>query len=102
LFENAQAQDNDQDYLLAERNRIDSSLRMADDVLNQAQTTRDDLLNQRNTLLSSERRLGGTTGKFAGINSLLRSIGVKRKQEAFILGGVTSICVVLLLWWMLG
>ncbi len=102
MFANAAAQNTDQDYLLAERNRIDSSLRMADDVLNQAQTTRDDLMNQRNTLLSSERRLGGTTGRFASVNSLLRSIGVKRKQEAFILGGVTSICVVFLLWWMLG
>lgn len=103
LLSNASAQPSaDTDYLLTERNRIDNSIRMADQVLNQAYAAREDLNNQGRQLFSSERRLtGGVLSRFPLINKLVKRIDTKKRRDACVLGSVVSICVILLVWWLL-
>lgn len=55
---------NNQDYLLAERGRIDDTHRMADDVLEAAYATRAEMNDQRGILYGSKGRMGGVLGRF--------------------------------------
>ncbi|KAI9033505.1 hypothetical protein DFJ74DRAFT_652667 [Hyaloraphidium curvatum] len=92
----------DTDYLLTERTRIDSSIRMADQVLSQAHAARQDLAQQGRQLYGSERRLqGGVLSRFPLINKLVKRIDAKKRRDACVLGSVVSVCVVLLVWWLL-
>ncbi|RUS31066.1 Golgi SNAP receptor complex member 1 [Jimgerdemannia flammicorona] len=85
------------DFLLTERDRIDSSHRMTDMVLEQAYATREDLDKQRSMLQSVNRRMGGVIARFPGINNLISKINTCTKRDTFILAGVIATCIVFLL-----
>lgn len=59
------------DALLAERNRIDSSNRMTDDILNQAYATREDFAQQRTMLAGVNSRIGGVLSEWTEVSLLL-------------------------------
>ncbi|KAJ4485745.1 V-snare-domain-containing protein [Lentinula aciculospora] len=85
------------DSLLAERGRIDSSHRMADDVLNQAYETRADLARQRSSLSGINTRMGNVLNTMPGINNLVSMIKSRRRRDSVILGVVIGICIILIL-----
>lgn len=89
-----------EDYLLNERGRIDESIGMADMVLDQAYSTKEALLEQRQMLGGTNSRMGNITTKFPIINNLLGKIKRKRRRNTMILAFVTAICLFLLLLWM--
>ncbi|KAI0348302.1 V-snare-domain-containing protein [Trametopsis cervina] len=88
------------DSLLAERDHIDSSHRMTDDMLAQAYETRADFGRQRTTLNGIQTRMGGVLNQIPGINNLLGMIKTRRRRDAIIIGCIIGLCMVLLLTYM--
>ncbi|KAI0094466.1 V-snare-domain-containing protein [Irpex rosettiformis] len=88
------------DSLLAERDHIDSSHRMTDDMLAQAYETRADFARQRTTLNGIQTRMGGVLSQIPGINNLLGMIKTRRRRDALIIGCIIGLCIVLLLTYM--
>jgi len=98
-FRNDNAGQDPSDMLLAERNRIDSSHRMTDEVLEQAYATRYEFSQQRGAMSNINTRMKGVVTQVPGINSLLSMINSRRRKETFILSSVTGICTLVLLWY---
>ncbi|KNC98371.1 uncharacterized protein SPPG_06079 [Spizellomyces punctatus DAOM BR117] len=90
-----------QDYLLTERGKIDGSHRMADEVLEQAYTTRAELHDQRSVLYNTRGRMGGVLARFPLVNDLISRIGAKKRRDSLIMAGVISFCVCFLVWYWL-
>ncbi|GAA99280.1 uncharacterized protein L969DRAFT_93744 [Mixia osmundae IAM 14324] len=88
-----------QDQLLSERGKIDSSHRMADDVLGMAYETRYEFSRQRSTIQGVSTRINGVLAQVPGINSVLGMINSRRRRDTFILGGIIAVCTLLLLWY---
>ncbi|KAI9323785.1 snare region anchored in the vesicle membrane C-terminus-domain-containing protein [Dichotomocladium elegans] len=89
------------DYYLSERNRIESSHRMTDTILEQAYATRQDISSQGRALRSINSRVGGIASRIPGINSLISRINTRRKRDTLIMAGVISTCIILiLLYWL--
>jgi len=85
------------DYLLTERGRIENSSRMTDMVIEQAFLTKDDLDKQRTILEGSNKRMGGVAGRIPGINNLISRIHTRRKRDTYVMAGVVSTCVILIM-----
>ncbi|KAJ3274859.1 Golgi SNAP receptor complex member 1, partial [Blyttiomyces sp. JEL0837] len=77
-----------QDYLLTERNKIDGSHNMADQVLEQAYETRDQLDSQRRMLFNSRSRLSQTLSRFPMIQNLIGKINTKKRRDAVVMACV--------------
>lgn len=82
----------EEEYMLDERNRLDSSHRVADGVLSQAYAISDSFRTQRETLASVNRRIRGAAAQIPGINSLMNRIGSKKRRDGIILGTFIAIC----------
>ncbi|EJD54871.1 28 kda golgi snare protein [Auricularia subglabra TFB-10046 SS5] len=91
------AQSSTADALLTERGHIDSSHRMADDLLGQAYATRDEFASQRSTIAGINTRMAGVMTQFPGLNSLVSMIRSRRRRDSIILGLVIGVCTILLL-----
>ncbi|CCA67747.1 related to SNARE protein of Golgi compartment [Serendipita indica DSM 11827] len=85
------------DALLAERNRIDSSHRMTDDILAQAYETRAEFGRQRASIAGINARMGNVISSMPGIDSLLGMIRTRRRRDAVIMGVVFGIGLVVIL-----
>ncbi|KAL4246319.1 Golgi SNAP receptor complex member 1 [Abortiporus biennis] len=85
------------DSLLAERNHIDSSHRMTDDMLAQAYETRSEFSRQRSTISGINARMAGVLNTMPGINSLVSMIKSRRRRDAIIVGLLIGVCIILLL-----
>ncbi|KAN0100385.1 hypothetical protein V8E55_000369 [Tylopilus felleus] len=85
------------DSLLAERGRIDSSHRMADDILEQAHETRAEFSRQSSSLAGVNTRIAGVISTMPGINNVLGMIKTRRRRDAVIIGVVVAVCLLLLL-----
>ncbi|KAJ3013648.1 Golgi SNAP receptor complex member 1 [Thoreauomyces humboldtii] len=92
---------NQQDLLLDERGRIDGSHRMADEVLQAAYSTRHELNEQRGVLYGAQGRVTGVLARFPLVNDLVSRINTRKQRDSLIMAGVISVCVCLLLWYML-
>ncbi|GAA5925100.1 hypothetical protein JCM1841_005786 [Sporobolomyces salmonicolor] len=90
------------DSLLAERGRIDSSHRMADDTLNQAYATRAEFAAQRSGLSQIQSRMNGVASQVPGLNSVIGMINSRRRRDSVIMGTVLGICTLLLLFFIWG
>lgn len=88
------------DSLLAERDHINSSHRMTDDMLAQAYETRADFGRQRTTLSGIQTRMTGVINTIPGINNLLSMIKTRRRRDAIIIGCIIGLCIILLLTYM--
>jgi Golgi SNAP receptor complex protein 1 len=86
------------DYMLQERGRIDSSHRMADGVLSQAYAINDSFREQRETLASVNRRIMGAASSLPGMNTLMNRISSKKRRDAIILAVVIAFCFLMLLY----
>ncbi|KAF2667884.1 transporter GOS1 [Microthyrium microscopicum] len=86
------------DYMLGERQRIDSSNRMMDGVLSQAYDINDNFNTQRETLASVNRRIMGAAAQLPGINTLMNRISSKKRRDAIILAVFIAMGFLLLLY----
>jgi len=85
------------DSLLAERDHVDSSHRMTDDMLAQAYETRSEFSRQRSTIAGINSRMTGVLGTMPGINNLVGMIKSRRRRDSIILGCLIGVCIILLL-----
>lgn len=90
-------QQNDADYILDERQRVDGANSLAERLLEQAFNTRDELLNQRQYLDNAQVRILGTLQQIPGINVLISKINTRRRRDSLILALVISACI-LVIW----
>lgn len=90
------AADGEDAYMLAERDRIESSHGMADAVLAQAYATRDEFNLQRLSLQRIQTRIVASAEKIPGMNAILKKINTRQKRNAVILAVVIAVCVLIL------
>ncbi|KAI9481694.1 MAG: hypothetical protein EXX96DRAFT_567674 [Benjaminiella poitrasii] len=89
------------DYYLTERNRIESSHRMTDMVLEQAYATRQDISHQGRMMHGVNQRVGNIVNRIPGINNLITRINTRRKRDTLIMAGVISTCsILIILYWL--
>lgn len=86
------------DYMLDERRRIDESHVMADNVLSQAYAVNESFNLQRETLTSINRRITGALAQVPGMNTLMNKISSKKRRDGIILGSFIAICFLILMW----
>ncbi|ORZ40349.1 hypothetical protein BCR44DRAFT_111697, partial [Catenaria anguillulae PL171] len=84
------------DYFLTERNKLDSTHIMIDDIIDQAHETRTNLDAQRETLLGAHRRITGLHTVFPQLTGLMTRIRLRRRRDTIILSLVTASCMFLL------
>lgn len=82
------------DYMLQERNRIDNSNSMADNVLSQAYAVNDSFNLQRETLASINRRITHAASQVPGINTLIGRISAKKRRDGIIMGSFVAFCFI--------
>ncbi|CEI64772.1 hypothetical protein FVEN_g3276 [Fusarium venenatum] len=82
------------DYMLQERNRIDNSNNMADNVLSQAYAVNDSFNLQRETLASINRRITHAASQVPGINTLIGRISAKKRRDGIIMGSFVAFCFI--------
>ena len=70
---------------------------MMDGVLSQAYAINENFGIQRETLASINRRIVGAASKVPGMNSVMGTIGTKRRRDAMILGAFIGFCFLMLL-----
>ena len=87
----------EEDRHLNDRSSINSSHRLADDVLGQAYETRYQFSNQRQTLFNSNSRMGSVMATVPGVNSLISMINSRRRRDTLILASVAGGCTFMLL-----
>ena len=80
------------DALLRERNAINASDRATDDIIGQAQATRDALAAQRGGFGTMSSRLRQISNMAPQVNELLGMISHRRKRDKIILGVVIGLC----------
>lgn len=85
----------DQEYLLKESNALTQSQSSTDHVIQMAFDTRSDLHSQRESLLSSNRRL--SILNFPFISKIITRIGRRRRRDNIILGLVIAFLLFLLI-----
>eukprot|EP00435_Cladocopium_sp_Y103_P050579 s679_g15.t1 len=88
-----------EDGLLRERMGLNSSLSMADEIIGQATTTRDMLMNQRSVLNSVHSRVGTLSSMFPGINTLIDKISDRQNKERVVLSITIASCCFFTIWY---
>jgi len=86
--------------LLSERGHIDSSHRMADDLIQQAYEARSDIGQQRSVLSGINARMTSVLNTMPGINNLLSMIKSRRRRDSIIIGCVIGLCIIFILSYM--
>ncbi|CAG7557025.1 unnamed protein product [Fusarium equiseti] len=82
------------DYMLEERNRIDNSNGMIDNVLGQANAVQDSFISQRETLASINRRITHAASQVPGINMLIGKISAKKRRDGIVMGSFVAFCFI--------
>ncbi|KZO96412.1 V-snare-domain-containing protein [Calocera viscosa TUFC12733] len=85
------------DALLNERGHIDSSHRMADELIQHANDTRSEFRTQSRQLGSVQSRMTSVLNTIPGINNLLGMIQTRRRRDAILLGCLIAF-LILVLW----
>lgn len=82
---------------LKEHDHIKNSDRMADEIIDIAMATKENLGAQRKMFQSISGRVISLTNRFPAINNLVQKINLRKRRDSVILGLVISVCIVLLL-----
>lgn len=88
------------DYMLDERQRLESSHSVVDGVLSQAYAVNESFGLQSETLANVNRRIVGAASQIPGINGLIGRIGTKKRRDGIILGSFIALCFLMLLYFM--
>jgi Golgi SNAP receptor complex protein 1 len=86
------------DYMLDERNRIDQAHTITDGVLSQAYAINETFNLQRETLASINRRITVAASHLPGINSIMQRISSKKRRDAIIVAVFIAFCFLMLLY----
>ena len=86
---------------MQEGEHIHRSDQLTDDILGMAASARNALQEQASRLDNVFSKLSSTMSKFPVINQLTKSIDIKKKRSAVILGSVIATCVVFSLWYIM-
>lgn len=92
--------DEEAEYMLGERARIDRSHDVADSVLSQAYAVNDSFILQRESLASINRRITMAASQVPGLNNLIGRISAKKRRDGIIMGAFIALCF-LGFWWFL-
>ncbi|EGF78799.1 hypothetical protein BATDEDRAFT_89985 [Batrachochytrium dendrobatidis JAM81] len=89
---------NSRDYYLSERERLEQTNTMADDIFQNAMDAHDDLGRQRSSLFGSHGRIAGILNRFPQLNNTLSRINSRKFRDTWIMGVVLGVgmCVLLL------
>jgi Golgi SNAP receptor complex protein 1 len=87
--------------LLRERTSIHESSAIVDQMLGQAQDTKEEITTQRNILQGTINKLADVGGSIPGINSIIADIRRRKSRDCLILGFFISFCVCFLLFYWL-
>lgn len=82
---------------LKENDHIKNSDRMADEIIDMAMTTKENLGSQRKIFSSISGRVNSLANRFPAINNLVQKINLRKRRDTFIMGFVISVCIILLL-----
>ena len=82
---------------LKENDHLKNSDRMADEIIDMAMTTKENLGSQRKLFSNISGRVLSLTNRFPMINNLMQKINTRKRRDTLILGFVISICIILLL-----
>eukprot|EP00128_Syssomonas_multiformis_P010971 Colp12_sorted_trinity150504_noHs@29220 len=91
---------NASDYYLRENQQISNSHNLTEDTINIAIATQERLLHDRQSLMAMSGRLGAVFNRFPKLNNLIQRIGIRKRQNSLVIGGVTATCIILLLMYM--
>ena len=88
------------DMLMREHNGLLSSSKLADGVLGQASEMQNTLARQRRTLLGAGKKVLDIGMMIPGVDVLIGKIRRKKLRDQIVIGVVTGLCLVFLLWWL--
>ena len=86
------------EYMLQERGRLDSSHNVIDGIISQAYAINENFGLQRETLASINRRITGAAAQIPGVNGLIQRIGAKRRRDGIILASFIAFCFLIFLY----
>jgi Golgi SNAP receptor complex protein 1 len=89
------------EFLLSERNLIDRAGSNADQILQSAFETKDIINKQKATYTGTSSRLAGIAGKTPFLNNVINKIQMRKRRDNLIIGGVISVCLILILMYIL-
>lgn len=84
------------ELLLREQSSLGNSSRMADDAIAQVQAARANLQAQARTVMGAAGKLGTAAKKMPVINSLITSIGRKKKKDMIVIAVTLAVCMALM------
>ena len=82
---------------LKEHEHLKNSERAADEIIDMAMVTKENLGSQRRLFNNISGRVISLTNRFPVINSLVQKINVRKRRDTIILGFVISVCLILLI-----
>ncbi|XP_065890872.1 Golgi SNAP receptor complex member 1-like [Dysidea avara] len=85
------------DLYLKEHEHLRNTDQLTDDAISIAIATRENLSTQRGVFVSATSTMSGVTNRFPLINTLVQKINLRKRRDSLILGGVISVCVIILL-----
>lgn len=87
---------NEEDYMMDERRRVEQSHSVVDGLISQVLSTRDEMFRQRGVLDNAAGSLERSLSTVPGINTLLAKIDARHRRQAIILTIVVTFCMVIL------
>ncbi|XP_035691114.1 Golgi SNAP receptor complex member 1-like isoform X1 [Branchiostoma floridae] len=85
------------DLLLKEQEHTRSADRVADEAINIAMATKENLMGQKGMLGGITTKMNTLAKRFPVINNLFQKINLRKRRDSIILGTVIGVCVILLL-----
>ncbi|XP_012555190.2 Golgi SNAP receptor complex member 1 [Hydra vulgaris] len=85
------------DLYLKENDHIRNSDRLADEAIDIAMSTKENLASQRKMFHSMSNRILSLGNRFPQINSLFQKINMRKKRDTIIIAIVFSVCLIILL-----
>ncbi|RMZ92054.1 hypothetical protein DV736_g714, partial [Chaetothyriales sp. CBS 134916] len=87
--------DEEAEYMLQERGRLDNSHNVIDGIISQAYSINENFGLQRETIASINRRITSAAAQLPGVNGLMQRIGAKKRRDGIILGSFIAFCVLM-------
>lgn len=82
---------------LKENEHIRNADRIADETIDVALATKENLREQRNTMKKISTGMNNLANRFPVLNSLIQRINIRKRRDTLIIGGVIAVCIILLL-----
>ena len=98
---NTSRDNSDTAHLLRERKGLESGLRTADLLLDQADSTKKELENQRNTFQGTgQRLLSGVLSTFPVLGTWIEKVKRRKQRDQLVLAAVIAVLLLFLCWYL--